>query len=327
MDDIEKKTLMILKILNEEGHHLGSRQLSRRLSEGGINMSERTVRYHLRLLDEKGFTSLVDRHEGRIITGKGREELSHARVKDKVGLSISRIETLAFHTSFDPGRREGFLPMNLSLFPAKYFSKALTLMKPAFKAGLAVSHLVAVAQEGERIGDFPVPPGQVALATVCSITINGVLLKRGIPMDSKFGGILELRQGGPHRFVELIHYSASSLDPSEVFILSKMTSVRQAAQSGQGKILANFREILAETRPLVESLVAELKEAGIGGAIALGHPGEPLGEIPVDIRKAGVILLGGLNPVAATHEAGIPVENKAMSIIMDYGKLKSFWDL
>ena len=46
---------------------------------------------------------------------------------------------------------------------------------------------------------------------VCSIVINGVLLKNGIPSDSKFGGILQVKNGDPLRFVELIYYSGSSL--------------------------------------------------------------------------------------------------------------------
>ncbi len=326
-EDIEKKLLMIMRILQEEGGPIGSRLLARRMQEAGVTLSERTIRYHLRILDERGFTSLVDRHDGRIITDRGREELNHARVRDKVGLAISRIDSLAFRTTFDPRSGEGRLPMNLSLFPRRFFSKALAAMKPAFKAALAVSHLVAVAEEGGRIGDFLVPPGQVGFATVCSITINGVLLKRGIPMDSKFGGILEINQKRPNRFVELIHYSGSSLDPSEVFILARMTSVRQAAEAGRGKILANFREVPADSRTLVDVLVLELKEAGIDGVISLGCPGDPLGEIPLDINKAGLILIGGLNPVACAYEAGIPVENKAMSMLLDYRSLRSFWDI
>ena len=65
-------------------------------------------------------------------------------------------------------------------------------MKPIFKAGLCVSDLVAIANEGEAIGDLIVPEGKIALATVCSIVVNGTLLKAGVPIDSKFGGILQM---------------------------------------------------------------------------------------------------------------------------------------
>lgn len=326
-EEIEKKLLMILRILQEEGGPIGSRMIALRMGKQGVTLSERTIRYHLRMLDERGLTSLVDRHDGRVITELGGEEINNARVRDKVGLAISRIENLAFQTTFDPRTCEGLLPMNVSLFPERSFKKALAAMKPAFKTGLAISQLVAVAEEGSRIGGISVPAGQVAFATVCSITINGVLLKRGVPMDSKFGGILEINQNRPVRFVELIHYSGSSLDPSEVFILGRMTSVRAAIEGGRGKILANFREIPARSRSLVEELVQELGKTGIGGVLSLGRPGEPLCEIPLDINKVGMILLGGLNPVACAHEAGIAVDNQAMSMVLDYKSLRSLGDI
>ena len=46
-----------------------------------------------------------------------------------------------------------------------------------------------------------------------SITLNGVLLKHGIPTTSSFGGLLELREGRAIRFVEMIHYDGTSIDP------------------------------------------------------------------------------------------------------------------
>ena len=39
------------------------------------------------------------------------------------------------------------------------------------------------------------------------------------------------------------------------------------------------------------------------------------------MNKIGMILIGGLNPVAAAFEAGIDVDNQAMSTVMDYEKL------
>lgn len=326
-DEIERKTLLILRILQETQAPLGSRLIARRMVDCGMTSSERTVRYYLRLMDERGLTTLVDRHDGRIITSLGIEELNKARVQDKIGLAISRIENLAFETTFDPSQRQGMLPVNVSFFPRRLFKRALTAMKPVFKAGLVVSDLVAVADEGERLGKHLVPAGQVGLATVCSITINGVLLKNGVPMDSKFGGLLEISKDGPLRFVELIHYSGSSLDPSEIFITGKMTSVKNVVERGKGIILANFREVPAKSRSLVASLIDVLKGAGIGGVLSLGEIGEELCQIPIDINKVGMILLGGLNPVACAHEAGIPVENRAMSAVIDYRDLKSFGDI
>ena len=167
----------------------------------------------------------------------------------------------------------------------------------------------------------------VGLATVCSIVINGVLLKNGVPMDSKFGGIIQIKNGKPMRFVEVICYSGSSLDPSEIFIRGNMTSVRNVVEQGEGKILANFREIPALSQGLVESLITDLKLAGIDGMLSRGMISEPICQIPVDMNKVGMILRGGLNPVACVQETGIEVENRAMSTVMAYSDLKPFEEL
>ena len=83
----------------------------------------------------------------------------------------------------------------------------------------------------------------VGLGTICSVTINGIFLKAGIPIASRFGGVVETDNGTPRRFVSLISYDGSSLDPLEVFIKSKMTDVSGAAAGRAGKVLASFREI------------------------------------------------------------------------------------
>jgi len=318
--------LSMLRILSDSQEPLGARVIARRLKDLGVELGERAVRYHLKLMDERGLTQPVGR-DGRLITESGIDELRSALVEDKVGFAISRIELLAFRTSFNWEKRTGSIPVNVSLFPKEKFAQALKAMKPAFAQGLYVSDLVAVARGGERLGEVTVPDGKIGLATVCSIVVNGSLLKAGIPIDSRFGGILQVKNHRPHRFVELIHYAGSSLDPSEVFIRARMTSVREVVTSGNGKILANFREIPALCRPIAEEVTAKLKEAGLGGLLLMGNTSEPVCEIPVELNKIGMILLGGLNPVAAAEEAGIEAENHAMSTIIEYQNLIKFCEL
>ena len=327
IEDIEKKILLILRILHGSPDPIGARLISRQMQEQGVTLSERAVRYHLKLMDDRGLTKFVGRHDGRTITKQGIEELNNARVRDKIGFAISRIEVLAFRTTLDPDKRQGLLPINVSFFPREAFGKALEAMKPAFSAGLHVSELVACADEGSNLGEVTIPPGYIGFATICSIVVNGILLKSGIPMDSKFGGIVQVKDGRPLRFVELIHYSGSSLDPSEVFIRGRMTSVCEAATHGEGKVLANFREIPVPAMNLVNELLKRLRSAGIGGVLSIGETGEPICQIPVDMNRVGMILYGGLNPVACAHESGIEAENHAMSTVMDYRELKNFWEL
>ncbi|HNV65420.1 MAG: Ribonuclease R winged-helix domain protein [Deltaproteobacteria bacterium ADurb.BinA014] len=322
-EDIERKNILMLKILNESPVSLGARIIARKMQEHGIQLSERTVRYHLKLMDERGLTRLVGRRDGRVITDLGLEEIANARVQDKISLSISRIDVLSFKTTFNLRKKRGRVPVNISFIPEDKFKQILSVMKPVFQKKLAVSDRIAVARANEKLGEVVIPEGKIGLATVCSIVINGVLLKHGIPIDSKFGGILQLKNGKPLRFVELIHYSGSSLDPSEIFIRGKMTSVKEVIEKNEGKILANFREIPALSRSLVTDVIAEFREAGINGILSIGDVGTALGQTNVDINKVGMILIGGLNPIAAAYEDGFDVENKAMSTVMEFEELQS----
>ncbi|MHB8105205.1 MAG: DUF128 domain-containing protein [Dehalococcoidales bacterium] len=318
---IERKVLAILKILASSQQAQGARVIARYLKDLGIELTERAVRYHLKMTDEKGLTELVGRRDGRIITELGQAELKKALVRDKVGFAFARIEDLAFRTNFDFNTHTGLVPVNISVFTEKNFPKAMAIMRGIFQAGLCVSDLVAIGHAGDIIGDIIVPEEKVALATVCSIVMNGALLKAGIPVDSRFGGILQIQNHRPLRFTELINYAGSSLDPSEIFIRANMTSVTQAAEKGNGDILANFREIPAICRPTAEKVVAKLKEARMGGLMLMGNVSEPVCEVAIDLNRVGAILVGGLNPVAAAYEAGIESENYAMSALMEYEKL------
>jgi repressor of nif and glnA expression len=325
--EIERKVVAILKVLSDSPEPLGGRVIARRLGDFGIGLGERAVRYHLKLMDERGLTCPVGTRDGRHITQRGIEEMSGALVRDRVGAIAARIELLAYRTSLDLKRHTGEVPINTSLFPKEEFAGALAVMKGVFSARLCVSDLVAVASEGEMLGEITVPSGKIGLATVSSAAISGALLKGGIPLDSRFGGVLQFRNHSPLRFIELIECSACSLSPTEIFVASKMAMVSEVASNGDGKILAHFREAPSPCKPVAEAAIAKLREAGIDGLILMGKPNETICEIPVGVNKIGIILQSGLNPIAAAAEAGIEVVSRAMSGLIDYSKLRRFVEL
>lgn len=324
--DTERKIMAILKVLSESSEPLGSITIARELERHGIFLSERAVRYHLRITDERGYTQPLGR-DGRMLTPKGLEELKIALAPEQVGFIIEKLKLLTFHTTFDPKTRTGQIPINTSLIAKDDFKEGLTVMSDIFRAGLCVSDLVAIASEGEKLGSVVVPSGKIGLATVCSVVINGILLKAGIPIDPKFGGVLEIKDSKPRRFVAIINYDGTSLDPSEQYIRSQMTSVGEAARTGSGRILANFRELPAPARAVAEEKITLLKEAGIDGAYVLGNTSEPICQINVGLNLVGLILLGGLNPLAAVVEAGIEVENIGESGLIDFQRLQPVWQL
>ncbi len=323
VSETEHKIIAILKVLNESSEPLGSITIARELERYGISLSERAVRYHLRITDERGHTQPFGR-DGRMLTAQGLEELKIALAPERVGFVLEKLETLAFQTTFDPGKRTGLVPINTSLIAKDKFKEALAIIGEAFKAGFCVSDLIAVAYQGEKLGEIIIPRGKIGIGTICSVVVNGVLSKSGVPISSKFGGVLELRNPKQERFVAIIYYNGTSMDPSEQYIRARMTSVRKAAKTGKGRILANFREIPAPSRALVSEKMAEMKEAGIGGVYRLGNTSESICQIPVGLNRVGMVFLGGLNALAAVSEAGIEVENNSESGVIDFQRLISF---
>lgn len=322
---MDRKISAILKIIEGSREPIGSKEIAARLAELGINLSERTVRYHLKMLDKQGLTHGKWK-EGRMITGRGIEELSEALVFEKVGLMSSKIESMAYKMDFDLEKREGQVILNLSFFNKKDFKRAVSAMAPVFEKKISTSDLVAIAGEGEKLGEVVIPRGKVALGTLCTININGILLRHFIPVESKFGGLLKIENGKPLRFTDLIEYRGSTLDPHEIFLKSRMTSVSRACM-GAGKILAGFREIPAPCGNEAEAILRKIDSAKVGRVMVLGRPGQSVLDWPVGEDRVGMVVPGGLNPVAACEEAGIQTESKALVTLIDYKQLQSFRDI
>ena len=325
--DVERKITAILKILSESTTPLGSRNVSKVLEERGISLGERAVRYHLKIMDERGFTRSVGHKDGRTITAAGLEELRNSLVTDKIGFVSSKIERLAYQTNVGLRSGTGRVPVDISLFDQKDFTRAVRAMKDVFQAGLCSSSLVAVAGEGNRLGELTVPAGKIGFASVCNVAVNGCLLKSGIPTHAHFGGLLQIRDGQPYRFIDLIEFSGSTIDPSDIFIAGRMTGVGQAAAGGHGKVLAGYHEIPLLSAGKADELLQRLKHSHLVSFAYLARPGEVLCEIPHNQDRVGLVTLSGLNPVAAAVECGIEAVNHAMSGLMEVSRLRPFSEL
>ena len=320
-DKIEKKRLAILRILNESEGPMSSPKITEVLIAKGLDISERTVRLYLMELDDEGLTENFGKC-GRKITQRGLRELSESRVIEKIGFLAAKIDQMMYKMDFDLAKRSGTVIVNTSIIETDKLERAVPLLKCVFEAGYSMGNLVTLVGPGERFADTNVPDGCVEIGTVCSVTLNGVLLAHGIPTNSRFGGVLEFQDYKPTRFVELINYDGTTLDPLEVFIRSGMTDYLGAIETGNGRIGAGFREFPADSRDRVIALWRDLEKVGLGGFLALGWPGQPLLEIPVSEGRIGAIVIGGLNPVALLEEKGIRVKRiGALAGLLDYREL------
>lgn len=321
-----KIIICILNILKSSGKARGATRIAKRLEEFGFALSQRTVRYYLQKMDQDGLTHNLGKR-GRKITPQGEKELKSAFVLEKVGFVAARIDTLTYLMNFSLKKLRGEVILNISTIDKEYLNKALQQIQLVFRAGLAMGRFAVVGPPGENIGDISVEDGRVAIGTVCSVTINGILLKEGIHTTSRFGGLLELAKGSPFRFTQIINYDGSSIDPLEIFIKGAMTSVRQAVLSGNGTIGASFREVPSIAIPRVEIIRKRLDAIGLNGILMLGKPGRPLLDIPVSEGRAGMIVAGGLNPLAAVEESGIATHNRAMKVLYPFNLLTPYWEI
>ena len=318
--DRRRIIVTILRILDEAGRPVGGAKIARALRATGIDLAQRAVRNYLAATDAEGLTVNLGR-PGRQLTPRGRAELAASGAIDKVGFIDARGEELAYRMTFDLRRRKGTVILNLSTVPRDRLDEARRAIATVLEAGLGTGRFGIVDPTGAA-ASLGASDGGAVIGTVCALTLNGLLASAGVPVVSRFGGLLEMQDGKAYRFTHIIRYDGTTLDPIEIFIKAGMTSVRAAATTGKGIIGASFREVPAIALPTVHEVVRQMQDVGLGGMVVVGRPSRPLAEVPVDVGRAGLIVAAGLNAIAAVQEAGIPTANRAMARLCKFQDLE-----
>lgn len=227
------------------------------------------------------------------------------------------IEDYAMQVTFDPATGKGTIVYNLSLIKNEDLEYAITVLKDASRSGVSVSGLVRFCHSGETLGDYVIPAGCTGICTMCSITFDGLLIRRGVPINPIGGGIVEIENRTPIRFIHMILYEHTTIDPLQVLISQKTTSVTNVMRKGSGNILANIREFHMEAEPLVGMVLDELSSSSYSGILEVGMPNASLLGVPVSPQYVAIAAVGGTNPMAAIREGGRPVKIQAMKGLMD----------
>ena len=234
----------------------------------------------------------------------------------------NKIEDYAMQVTFDPVKGEGLVVYNLSLIKNEDLEFAISILKDAFRSGISVSGLVKFFSSSSRISDYVVPEGCTAIGTICSITFDGLLIRRGIPVRPIGGGVVEIENRTPIRFTHIILYEHTTIDPLEVLISQRTTSVMNVMRKGSGNILANVREFHMEAEPLVGTVLDELTGSSYSGILEVGMPNIPLLGVPVDPQLIAIAAIGGTNPMAAIRENDRWVQTQAMKGLMDISEME-----
>lgn len=322
-----KHQIEILKVLSDANEPIGSTRIVEALAAMGVSMNGRTVRFHLQRMDEDGLTDKISRRMGRIITEKGKRELESAEIVQRMRFVVSRIDSMCYDMSFDITKGSGSVVLNFSLVNASRIDQAMDEIERAFDAGLGMGRLVMARGPGEAVGPERVPEGMIGIGTVCNVTINGILLKMGIPVTSRYGCLLRMEAREPLYFTQLVEYTGITVDPLDMFIKAGMTSVHAVARGGAGVVGASFREIPANAGRSFDAVHKRIERAGMAGVLAVGKPNQPLFNVPVDEGTIGIAVVGGLNPVAAAHETGCATSNTALHSLVDFSELRDYHEL
>jgi repressor of nif and glnA expression len=309
-DETDRKMIEILRILADRDEVLGAKTIALELKNKGYDLGERAVRYHMRILDEKGFTERKG-YAGREITEKGLKELEKGLIYDQVDFIFSKFENMIYHTTLDPQKARGNVVVNTSFF--QYSENIMKILKEVFTSGLAVSPFIKLSKEQDK--------NMCKMDTICGTTIDGMLRKEGIPVVPQYGGLVEIKNYSPLRFTELIAYKKTSMTPLEAFTDQEMTSVLQVVREGNGLIPANFRLLPQNAREKAQETFHKMNKIGISGLMKIGRSGESVLGIPVDEDMVGIAVIGGINPLCAAKEAGFDVNIRLAEKTIDFSTM------
>ncbi|MDO5848561.1 MAG: NrpR regulatory domain-containing protein [Methanobrevibacter sp.] len=310
MTESEHRMIEILRILNKQKKPTGSKLIATELKNKGFNLGERAVRYHMQILDEKGYTEKMG-YSGRQITDLGREKLEKGLIYDQVDSIYSKFQDMIYLTDFDYRTQKGNVVVNTSTV---YDEETLNLVKETFDSGLCVSPYVKF----QKVDD-----DKYNVKTICGTTIDGIFLNEGILSHPLYGGLLKIEDYKPTKFVELISYKKTSIPPLDAFIVKEMTSVSDVIETGEGVIPANFRIVPSILREKVENIVNELEKIGIGGVLDIGYEGESTLGIPVSEGMIGIGIIGGVTPFCVAQEQNRNIDIKIAEEIENFSNLKS----
>ncbi len=236
------------------------------------------------------------------------------------------IEDFAIQVTFDPVAGDGKVVYNLSLIKNEDLDYAISVLKDANKTGISVSGMVKFYSSGEKVADFVIPKGFTGICTMCSITFDGLLIRRGIPINPIGGGVVEIENRTPIRFTHIILYEHTTIDPLQVLISQKTTSITNVMRRGSGNILANIREFHMESEHLVGNVLDELSSSSYSGILEVGMPNLSLLGVPVSPQYVAIAAIGGTNPMAAIREGGRWVQIQAMKGLMEIQQMDEIRD-
>jgi hypothetical protein len=320
--DIPKIALEILKIVYISDKPISSTEISNKLHDRGIYIDPRTVRYHLKHLENLNLTKKIGK-KGSIITPHGLRQIKRLMVYERLGSLSSEVEKFIRNSTFDPVSGKGTLLANIASLPKENQERAYELLEEVLYCNIVPSPLLAVADEGGMLGEYEVPEGHIGFACISATTYEAVLRKKGVNVESFAAGVYQIEDSKPIGFVELITHTGITLSPGELLIKAGYTSINEVIKTGSGFVTAAIKRFPSVFFDIVDEVIELMKERKIDGIIEITSRTPEAEKIDAsDGNKGRLTVYGGANYFAPLIEEGLGAQLIVNGTLIDIDSLK-----
>jgi hypothetical protein len=285
--DLDRRTYDLLRLIRSN-EPIGSIRLVDLLQQRGYELKGRTVRLMLSDLDEAGLTEKVP-GKGRRLTQEGYAELDRGDVGGRLRQVRERIATLTSQVTYDPTEDAGeLLPCTARVGRADV-PRVFDALETLGASSLGPAMVAA------RVRD-----GAVELKLPSSITLDGVLLSRGIDVNLTTAGLVEYRPSDETvvRYIDTLSGEGSTMDVVSLLIEAGRTDVDAVLSGEMGVLNVDNREFPL-TRFAEGEDLARATAAAVGGVLDIRRPREsgpfPRGEPSWDFAS---LTYGGAGELA-----------------------------
>lgn len=286
LDQLDQRTHDLLRLVAAHGP-IGSIRLATLLRRHGYSIEDRTVRLLLSDLDDAGLTEKIA-GRGRRLTAEGSSELERGYVSGRLEQVRARIATLTGQVTYDPIEDTGEVVACAVEVPRDRLREAFEAL--GVLTDTPLDPVPIAVDRTETDGGSTAP---VRVFAPSSITLDGVLLSRGINAELQTAGIVEYHPdpgpdefahdgdldathgGAVLRYIDAISGRGSTVDVTRLLIEADRDDVRPALTGGDRRSLfvVDNREFPLIRYEEARDLAVETRDR-LGGVLDVRKPRE-----------------------------------------------------
>ncbi|SEP11144.1 hypothetical protein SAMN04487948_11499 [Halogranum amylolyticum] len=266
-NDLDRRTYDLLRLIRAN-EPIGSIRLVEQMQQRGYSIKGRTIRLMLSELDETGLTAKVP-GKGRRLTDRGRTELDKGDISSRLKSVRERIATLTSQVTYDPAEDTGDV-----------IACSVSLRSTDLPAVLDVLSVLSSSALGPVVAAPTVDDGEVTLRIPSSITLDGVLLSRGIDVELVTAGLVEYQppadaesDGTVVRYIDTLSGEGSTMDVVSLLVEAGQTDVSAALDGEMGVLIVDNRTFPLTRFAEGEDLAVETTRQ-LGGVLDIRRPRE-----------------------------------------------------